>query len=410
MELASILVALALVTVAYLYVSAVEGSYLNVFTPMYVVTIPTQYLLDIYHLAQSGAENSAYAYVLSYSCYAASTTAMVFAYAKMRMPAFRLPFVELSAGRGRFPAYVMLAAAVALFLPVMIEFRSQLADPRAIYMETRTGYGIYFFLSLTLAYLALILLLFCRRAGKIELTLFVIVSLAFVWFQGSKGHLLGFVFILAMYSVYVKRKRVGLLKFLGFTFAMAALGIVLFMVTTPGLLEGGLDALSGYSTYTRNGMMVIDSGIGPFYGRLTLENQVYPRIPRALDPGKPRDFGDFYLAEHFYPDAFAADVGAPAFSNGAWYADFGVMSLPLQLATGFLSGMMLKMFMVSLKRHQTPGDFIMVLFASGTPLISLGATFLLPESLLIAIIANLMYCVRLKRTRPAQPAIGAAAS
>src|SRR6185437_1038261 len=122
MELASILVSLALVTAAYLYVSAVDRSYMNVLTPMYVLMIPSEYLLDIYHVVKFGPSNSAYAYVLSYSCYAAFTVALAWAYAKMRMPAIRLPFARLSAGRGRLPAYLTLAAAVALFLPVLIEF------------------------------------------------------------------------------------------------------------------------------------------------------------------------------------------------------------------------------------------------------------------------------------------------
>jgi hypothetical protein len=175
-------------------------------------------------------------------------------------------------------------------------------------------------------------------------------------------------------------------------------------VTTPWLiLEDGLQGLSGYSDYTTNGMMVIDSGIGPFYGRLTLENEVYPRIPRALDPGKPKDFGDLYLAEHFYPDRFVMEAGAPAFANGTWYADFGVFALPLQLVAGLLSGMMLKLFMRSLQRYRSPADFIMVLFACGVPLITLGSTFLLPESLLLAVIANALFSLRIRRTALVPP-------
>ena len=77
-----------------------------------------------------------------------------------------------------------------------------------------------------------------------------------------------------------------------------------------------------------------------------------------------------------------------------------VFALPLQMAAGFLTGMMLKMFMGSLRRYRTPGDFIMVLFASGTPLITLGATFLLPESLLIAVVANALFCLRPRSGRP----------
>lgn len=397
--LASIIVSLLLSAAAYMYVSVREDSYLNVLTPTFAVAIPTEYLLDIYHLWVYGPSNSNYAYILSYACYAAYTIAFAFGYTKVSMPALRLPFARYSSPRGRLPAYVTLSAAICLYLPVLIQFRSQLADPRAIYMETRTGYGVYFFLSSMLAYLALIFLLFAKRVGKIELSLFFVACAMFVWLQGSKGHLLGLVFIMALHWTYVRGRHLSLPTFLGFTIVMGALGIGLFLITTPTLITGGMDALSGYSDYSRNGMMVIDSGMGPFYGRLTLENQVYPRIPRALDPEKPRDFGDFYLAEHFFPDKFVMETGAPAFANGTWYADFGVLSLPLLLIAGFLSGLMLKMFMASLRRYRTPGDFILVLFASGVPLITLGATFLLPESILIAIVANGAYVIRLRGSR-----------
>ncbi|HEX5460838.1 MAG TPA: hypothetical protein VFX20_12795 [Steroidobacteraceae bacterium] len=404
MRLSSIIVSLLIVAAAYVYVSKREGTYVNVLTASFVMMIPAEYLLQMYYLLAVGDSNSVYAYVLSYGTFAAYTTAFALAYTWIRMPAIRLPFGGYEAGRSRLPAYLLLAAAICLYLPVLIKFRADIADPREIYRETRTGYGVYFFLSLTLAYLAFILLLFAKRVGKIELSMFFLLCIGFTWLQGSKGHMLGFVFILALHWVYVQHRRIRLFKFLIFTAAMALFGLMLFIVTTPDLiLGGGLQGLAAYSDYTRNGMLVIDSGMGPFYGRLTLENQFYPRIPRVLDPGKPKDFGDLYLAEHFYPDQFVTNVGAPAFANGTWYADFGVMALPLQLVAGILSGMMLKMFMRSLQRYGSPGDFIMVLFACGVPLITLGSTFLLPESLLLAVIANALFCLRVRRRRPLPP-------
>jgi hypothetical protein len=403
-RLSAVIVSLLIVAAAYLYVSKREGSYVNVLTPSFVTMIPAEYLLQIYHVLAFGDTSSTYAYMLSYGTYAAYTTAFALAYTWIRMPAMRLPFDGYGAGRGRLPAYLLLIGAVCLYLPVLIKFRGEIADPRQIYTETRTGYGVYFFLSLTLAYLAFILLLFARRVGKIELSLFLLLCVGFTWLQGSKGHMLGFIFILALHWVYVQGRRIRLFKFLIFTGTMAVLGLALFIVTTPALiLQGGLEGLSGYSDYTRNGMLVIDSGMGPFYGRLTLENQVYPRIPRVLDPDKPKDFGDLYLAEHFYPDRFVMQTGAPAFANGTWYADFGVMALPLLLAAGLLTGMMLKVFMRSLQTYRSPGDFIMVLFASGVPLITLGSTFLLPESILLAVIANALFCLRIRRTRLMPP-------
>lgn len=393
-------ISLLTVAAAYIYASRQEKTFVNVFTPMFAIMIPTEYLLEIYHVLEFGPQHSPYAFALSYATYAAYTVGLVFAYTVIRMPLLRLPFDGHSAGRGRLPAYLLLAGAIALYLPVLIKFRAQITDPREIYQETRVGYGVYFFLSLTLAYLSLIMLLFAKRARRLEVGVFVFVCVVFVWLQGSKGHILGFVFILAMHRVYVAGRRVSFPKFLTFAFALALFGALLFLVTTPSLiLNQGINGLAGYSDYTRNGMKVIDSGIGPFYGKLTLQNQLYTRIPRAIDPDKPRDFGDFYLAKHFFPDIYVLHSGAPAFGNGTWFADFGIFALPLQLTAGLLIGMLLKMFKQSTERYRTPGAFVMLLFASGIPLIALGQAFLLPESIVIAVFANALFVLRIRQSK-----------
>lgn len=393
-------ISLLAVAAAYLYASQREKTFVNVFTPMFAIMIPTEYLLEIYHVLEFGPQHSPYAFALSYATYTAYTVGLVFAYTAIRMPSLQLPFDEYSAGRGRLPAYLLLAGAIALYLPVLIKFHSQITDPRAIYQETRVGYGVYFFLSLTLAYLALIMLLFAKNARKFEVALFILVCVTFVWLQGSKGHILGFVFILAMHSVYVKGRRISFPKFLAFVFALSIFGGVLFLITTPSLiLDQGINGLAGYSDYTRNGMKVIDSRMGPFYGKLTLQNQIYTRIPRAIDPEKPRDFGDFYLAKHFFPDIYVLHAGAPAFGNGAWFADFGIVAIPLQFLAGILIGLMLKIFKQSTIRYRSPGNFVMLLFASGVPLIALGQAFLLPESLAIAIFANALFAIRVRHSK-----------
>jgi O-antigen polymerase len=389
MALFSIVASLIALAAVYLYVSRREKSYVNVLTPAFVVMVPTEYLLEIYHIVNYGPSGSTYAYMLSYGCYAAFTVAFALAYTGIRVPALSLPFDGYPVRRARFPAYVLLLLALALYLPVLIKFHGLLTDPREIYRQTRTGYGIYFFISTSLAYLGFIVLLFAKKVRALEVLLFLLACTVFVWLQGSKGHLLGFIFILAIYWTYVKGRRTSFPKFVLFSLGMGMFGMVLFLITTPSLiLGGGLEGLSAYSDYTRNGMLVIDEGLGPFYGRLTLEDQVYTRIPRAVFPDKPRDFGDFYLAERFYPNAFEANAGLPAFGNGAWFADFGVLAMPLLLALGFLNGLMLKGFMRGLQRHQSPGGFVMVMFASGTSLIPIAGAFYLPENLLLAVLAN----------------------
>lgn len=401
MEFFCILASFACVVATYIYVSVRERTFLNVLTPNLAFLLPANYLLELYHLWLFGPSGSQFAYALMYACYTATYVAFALGYLKMRVPTLRLPFTaRVATGNGLAP-YLVLAAAVALYWPVLSEFRGDLANPRHIYEQTRSGYGAYFFLSTTLCYLALVLLLFKSRLGRFELALFTLMCLVFLWLHGSKGQMLLVVFILALYWVYVRAKRMALLRFALFGGALAGVGVGLFWITNPSLLvnSNDLQGIAAYSDYTRNGLLVIDSDVGPLYGRLSLEQQLYSRVPRPLFPDKPNDYGALYLAEHFFPAAFQLGAGAPAFGFGIELADFGVLALPFLLLESFLGGMLLNIFMKSLRRHQGPGDFIMVLFASGLPVIPLSGAFLLPESLILAIAANIFHGMRLSPRR-----------
>jgi hypothetical protein len=190
----------------------------------------------------------------------------------------------------------------------------------------------------------------------------------------------------------------SLLRFTVFSAALVAIGAGLFLLTTPTLLIGpeGLQGLAAYSEYTRNGMLVIDSDIGPLYGQLNLEQQVYSRIPRPLFPDKPSDFGSFYLAEHFFPEAFLQGQGAPAFSYGIEFADFGVLALPYLTLINLLGGLLLKMFMTGLRRYNDPGSFVLVLFFAGLSVIPLSGIFLLGETIALAVAMNLLHGFRIR--------------
>jgi O-antigen polymerase len=404
-ELFCILASFACVVATYVYVSRRERSYLHILTPTFAFLVPANYLLELYHLYLYGPSASPFAYALMYSCYAVTFTAFALGYVKTRVPALRLPFTVREAAPNGFVPYLVLAAAVALYAPVLIEFKGILNNPRQIYEQTRTGYGVYFFLSTTVCYLALLLLLFKRRLGRVELALFSMTCLVFLWLHGSKGQMLLVVFIVAMYWVYLRGNRLSLARFAVFGAVLGGVGLVLFMLTNPAILVNreGLQGVSAYSDYTRNGMLVIDSSVGPLYGKLSLEQQIYSRVPRPLFPDKPEDFGALYLAEHFFPAKFQAQSGAPAFSFGIEFADFGVLALPFLLLESFVGGMMLNAFMQGLRRHRGPGDFLMVLFAAGLPLIPLSGAFLLPESLILAVAANILYGMRLKPRRVLEP-------
>jgi hypothetical protein len=150
-------------------------------------------------------------------------------------------------------------------------------------------------------------------------------------------------------------------------------------------------------------MMVIDSGVGPLYGRLSLEQQVYSRIPRQIFPGKPNDFGVLYLAKHFFPEAFQQGSGAPAFSFGPELADFGVLTLPIVFVFYLIGGILLRFFMTGLQRYQDPGSFVLVLYLCGLSMIPVPSSFMLLETVVLGAFLNLLNAIQLRSPKAPNP-------
>ena len=78
--------------------------------------------------------------------------------------------------------------------------------------------------------------------------------------HGSKGQVISLFFLLALYQVYVDRIKARFLPSLMVVGAMSFLMLALFaftMVLDQDPVEA-LQAISEYSDYTRNGMLVID--------------------------------------------------------------------------------------------------------------------------------------------------------
>jgi hypothetical protein len=393
----SLLASLFAVLAAYFTVSVRERNFVNVLTPLFAVFVPGNYFADIFVLWGFGPTASTYAYFLNYLAYAAFLCMTAAGYL-LAVPALRLPLSSDGRPRGsRFTAYLLLSLALVLYGPVLLQFRADIFNPRAIYEQTRSGFGANFFLSTTLCYLALVLFLF-HRTSKIETCLFVLVCLCFMWLHGSKGHMLGIVFILAMHSAYVMKRRVGIVGMGVVAGGLLAMMLGLFLITNPGILldsGGAVMNLVGYSSYTANSMIVIDSNLGPLDGQLTLEQQFYGRMPRLLDPEKPHDFGEFYLGKRFFPAAYESDTGAPAFGFGTVFADFGAATPVILAFAGLLNGLIMKSFVNSLRRYPGPGEFILLLFAAGIPLVPIVNSFLVPETVALAIFANLIHRFRL---------------
>jgi hypothetical protein len=171
-------------------------------------------------------------------------------------------------------------------------------------------------------------------------------------------------------------------------YVCAGMVVLLLFAGTMSLGEDAADAMqaiSEYSDYTRNAMLVIDSHYPMQYGRLTIESNTFAVVPRQLMPGKPKNFGSFALAEEFFPKSFDGDTGSPAFGVGLQYADFGSLAIIyLALAAG-LKGWLARIFVNRLKLTRHPADFFMVAFLAEVSVFPVGTGWLLPEALLVAV-------------------------
>jgi hypothetical protein len=279
-----------------------------------------------------------------------------------------------------------LGVGIVLYVPVLIEFREFIFDPRQIYAQTRTGFGIQAFVSSTLAYVAVILILFTKRSKSFK-TLIILLATGLLSLHGSKGQVLSLVLILLLYYVYVLGRKV---TFAGSIIVYACTGMVVLLLFAATMSLGedaadALEAISKYSDYTRNAMLVIDSHYPLQYGRLTIESNTLGIVPRKLMPGKPKNFGSFALAEEFFPESFDKDAGSPAFGVGLQYADFGSWAVVYLAFVAAFRGWLARIFVNRLKVTKHPADFFVVVFLADVSVFPLGVGWLLPEALLVAL-------------------------
>lgn len=386
LDLADIVLGISLTVslFAYWLVARHERSFLNILTPDYAVWIPALYIFPAVYAHFFGTEGSSFAFTYVYATIAVENLVFALLYIRPNRRVMTLPFSF--AYRNFTPlAFLFLVLSFAAYLPVLLEFPQYLFDPRQIYAQTRIGYGGSFFISSTLAYLAVIFILFSARSWWVKSAV-ILCATAILSLHGSKGQVLVVFFLIGVHEVYVKGRRVRLLRSLVIAGCLGVIVVVLFaatMVLGESPLEA-LEAISQYSDYTRNAMLVIDQHFPPQYGRLTLESNIYGLVPRVLMPTKPKDFGPLLLAEEYFPDAFDEEQGAPAFGVGLQYADFGFLAVVYLALFAAFRGWLARIFVDRLTRTRHPGDFVIVAFLAGISLFPLGVGWLLPETIVIA--------------------------
>lgn len=381
--------------VTYAIVCLRERNYINAVTPYFAFYFASSFVFEPIFFATSGYSYNVGAFTFIYTCNLSyfSAYAMVFTVtAKSGQPRTTVRMSSTDSRLGHL-CWLLLGISMLLFVPVAMQFRALLLDPRAVYAQTRVGFGQFFFVSALFLNLSVICFLFSRRRAAIPFFVGVLILSAV---KGAKGPILVILEIAAMWAVYIRGWHVGLTKFAISIGALLLLIGGLFAVTLRGVeIPQLLEGIAGYSDYNRNAALTVTDPVGPLYGKLALENYFYSRIPRVLDPDKPKDFGAFYLAEHYFPDRFESESGAPAFGAGVYIADFGLGTPLVMLLLGAASGYILALCLRWLRRGGGVAAFITMLYFADVSLIPVPMAFLGVEHLLLGLLIRRIGRLRL---------------
>src|SRR5438105_7949524 len=169
----AIVVSLVVTIIAYVIVSRIDRTYINVLVPSLIVGIPAYYFLPFFYSRLFDIEASPYAYLYVYAAIAAESLAFAVGYTRRRNRVAKLRGLSAYGNFGTL-SVVFLGLGFLTYLPLLMEFRTDILNLLEIYRQTRTGFGSQFFLSATFLYIAIILILFTKEARwkKASLILF----------------------------------------------------------------------------------------------------------------------------------------------------------------------------------------------------------------------------------------------
>jgi hypothetical protein len=392
--LLTLVLSLLLVLYAGWIVSRKDRTILNWLTPAIAVGVPAHFLFPYLYTLYFETDASLYSQIYCSACYVAMIVMPALAYRWLKCPAvgWRGPKPSV-----RWAHWIVLALSEIVFSPILIEFRTQLSDPRAIYQETRSGYGLTFFGSAMLLDVAVVLFFFRRSKNIFADSLFWIITALSTLEHGSKGELVTFFWIWMLYRVYVEKRpfrivEAGRIASL-FVIALAGSFVLFGNAEIADLVEG----LAKYADYTRNAALIIDDPQRPvYYGLVAVEDEVYARVPRAVFPSKPEIFGAFRVIHHYFPDA-SANGWAPDFGIGFAYADFGPLAIFYVGFCAMINGIGCSMLIRKLRTDPNPSNLIMLIFFSGLTFLPTGLGTMLPEHIVLS--GCVLWMTRIPRLR-----------
>lgn len=377
-----ILISLISLLTLYLIVSKIDKTYFNFLTPSFIIFIPSNYIFELLYLYYYPAEYKTISYFFTYLTYVLYFSSIVFGYIIFNFP--QTPTPQTQKKITTLLPYIILSISIVVYLPIIINFKDIILSPREIYRETRSGYGLFYFISTTLTYLAFIIFLSIKKLVPL------IACFILMIFHGSKGHILSLFTLYFLFQAYVLKVKYSLSKVLLICLAVSSIILGSFQFFAKNIdTKDILLVVSEYSDYTRNSLLIIESDIDKQFGKLTIEGNIITRIPRTFYPDKPKNFGTFFLSEYFFPQRFILEAGDPDFGLiGLAFADFGYFSIFYLIFWGIITGACIKTLSQRLKSNPSVGSFILFAFFSGITLIPTGSGYLIFEHLLLAILAN----------------------
>jgi hypothetical protein len=379
--LLGLVISLFLIVFACWNVSRKDGSTLNWLTPTVVVTVPSIFILPYIYTLYFSTAISPYAQIYISACYVIGILLPALIYRWISFPALGWSGPRTPA---RWAHWIVLALAELTYMPILVEFRSQLLDPRAIYLQTRRGYGLTFYSSALLLNIAAILFFF-RKSKSIagDLLFWVIISLSSLE-HGSKDQLIAFFWIWILYRVYVEKRPFRFMEATRIVVLFVAVIISIFVVFGNAQLSEFFKGLSVYDDYTRNAAIVIDDPDPPvYYGLLKAEDAIYSRVPRTIFANKPTLFGQYKLIHRYFPNAASEDY-SPSLGVGSDYADFGPLAFFFIAGYAAVNGIGCCVVIRKLRTDPNPGNLLLLVFFSGVQLIPIGVGYLLPETVLLS--------------------------
>lgn len=393
---------LFVILILYILISLKEKSFINVFTPSLFIFIPANYILVIIYDIMIYDIEATDGFYYVYLCYFMNYFIMMLVYFfNYKFKRIKLPDTSryYFTKKIKFLAVFMILISFIIYLPVLLEFRQYLMQPRRIYELTRGGYGLYYFTSLMFLYLGLVLSFFSFKRKIFFLIFCIYLILAFL--HGSKAAIIWGVLSLLLFKVYFDNTRFDIKRVLILGVIFSVVMIFAFYISSIGIdsFELIIRLMAGYSDYTRNATHLIDFYDhyfdDYFYGMLFFEDNVYSRIPRAIYTDKPREFGIFILSATVYPEWFAKNSGEASFGMvGPLFADFGYFTVFVIIILAAVKGLLLKYVVTSFKISKSIFYFVFILFLTGQGFIPIGAGYLIFEHIVLAIFLVVLLQIR----------------